>query len=140
MDLKEFVEYHRSILNVALKFTNLFKEIVFFEYFFMTVLLCVDGFQAIEVIGISKKFNFLFHTVNSLLDLFIYSYGGQILMDSAMSVCDENERIDKNYVFLLMRAQSEIKIDTGFFSATLPTFCTILNRVMSLITLLQSFI
>ena len=86
------------------------------------------------------KFNFIFHTTNSLIDMLIYSYGGQILMDSAKSVCDENERIDKNYVFLLMRAQSEIKIDTGFFSATLPTFCTILNRVMSLITLLQSFI
>lgn len=125
---------------MVLKFKNLFKEIVFFEYLIMTSLLCVDGFQAIEISGVIKKINFFLHTANSLIDLFLYSYGGQILMDSAMSICDLNDKIDKNYVFLILKAQNELKIDTKFFSATLPTLCTILNRVMSLIALLQSFI
>jgi len=75
----------------------------------------------------SKKFNAFFHTATALIDLFIYSYGGQIIMDSAMSVCDENENIDKNYIIINIKTQAELKIDTGFFSATLPTFCTILN-------------
>lgn len=140
IDFEEFIEHHRNILKVALKFKNLFKEIVFFEYLFMTILLCVDGFQTIACNIISKKLNFFFHTVNSFVDLFIYSYGGQILMDSAMSVCDLNDKIDKNHVFLILKAQTELKIGNEFFSATLPFLCTILNRVMSLITLLQSFI
>jgi hypothetical protein len=140
MDVKEFVVYHREILNLGSKLQHLFKEVVFVQFISMTLLLCVDGFQLIEFEGMSKKFNAFFHTATALIDLFIYSYGGQKIMDSSKSVCDENENIDKSYVVINMRAQSELKIDTGFFNASLPTFSTILNRVMSLITLLQSFL
>lgn len=76
MDLKDFIEYHRSILDVANKFKNIFKEIVFFEYLFMTILLCIDGFEAIEVNEMSKKNIFVFHAINSMIDMVIYSCGG----------------------------------------------------------------
>ena len=140
INVKEFVVYHRDILNLGSNLQFLFKEIVFVQFVAMTLLLCVDGFQVIEFEGMSKKFNAFFHTATALIDLFIYSYGGQLIMDSAMSVCNENENIDKSYIIINMKAQAELKIDTGFFNASLPTFSTILNRVMSLITLLQSFL
>lgn len=140
MDVKEFFVYHQDILNLGSNLQYLFKEIVFVQFVAMTLLLCVDGFQVIEFDGMSKKFNAIFHTVTALIDLFIYSYGGQIIMDSSMAVCDENENIEKCYIIIYMKAQAKLKIDNGFFDASLPTFSIILNRVMSLITLLQSFV
>lgn len=129
------------MLELAEKLNSLFKEIVFTEYLVMTVLLCVDGFQVIEFDEWSKKFNAFLHTATALIDLSIYSYGGQKIMDCSMSLCDESEKVDRNYMLVILRSQCGVKIQNGFFNAaSLPTFCLILNRVMSLITLLQSFI
>ena len=85
-----------------------------------------------------KKFRAFFHVIIASLELLIYSYGGQKVMDSSMAVCDDVYEIDKNYLFIMMRSQMAVEMKSGFFHACLPIYMILIKRTMSLITLLQS--
>jgi len=82
----------------------------------------------------------IIHSMVALLDVALYSYGSQRILDSSLSICDEAYLIDKNYILIIMIAQKKLRFNTGFFEASFDTFCFMLSRIMSFITLLKSFI
>lgn len=75
-----------------------------------------------------------------IIQLFIYSFGGQQIMDKSCSVATEIYHLDKDYNLVILRSKKPLKIQAGFYHACLPTFRAILSSAASLMTLLQSFV
>lgn len=139
LELKEFVNYHRDIINLASKLNKLYKFVIFFEYLVLSAFLCVCAFRVVVSKDLAKVFTAAFHGLAGLIDMLIYSYGGQKIMDSALDVGNDCSKIRKDYAFVILRTQHELKIEAFMYHASLPTFSVIMSRTMSLITMLQSF-
>ncbi|CAG9801718.1 unnamed protein product [Chironomus riparius] len=140
LEVKEFVEYHQKVLNLAKHINRLFNPIIFGEYLVLSVLFCVLALEA----GLSENFfdfiPILFHGIASLLDLMIYSYGGQKIMDCASEICKDCYNVDSNYLIIMLRTKRELKIESMMYHAALPMCSLIMGRTMSLITLMKSFL
>ncbi|XP_070500082.1 odorant receptor 82a-like [Chironomus tepperi] len=139
-ELNDFVKYHQKIIGVTKKVSNLYKPIIFTEFVLVTTILCVSGLQIIKSNDFSKIFVAMFLNLASLVDAAIFAFGAQKVMDSAMAVCTEVYKADKNYLLIIMITQKELKFDVGLFHASLHLLSTILSRTMSFITLLKSFV
>jgi hypothetical protein len=74
-----------------------------------------------------------------IIEVFIYSFGGQIVMDKSLLAAKNLNYIDKDLTIIIARAQKAEIIKSGFFEATLQTFSTMIRSAVSLITLLKSF-
>lgn len=140
MKVKDFVAYHLKIITITRKLDSLYMPIIFTEYFVIGTLSIVTGLQIIVVDDFALILRSIFHACTGLVDVAIYSYGSQKILDSSLSVCDEAYLIDKHYVFILLIAQKRLRFTTGFFEASLDTYSIMLSRTMSFITLLKSFI
>lgn len=138
MNLKEFVDYHQQIINLCSKLSEFFKVIVFLEYIVQSCLLCTIAVQLVMGTDLLKMIVAFLHGSAALTDLFIYSFGGQLVMDSSTEVFQDLVRIDKNYRFILHRTQTELKIKSMMFQASFSTFSRIISQTISLITLVKS--
>lgn len=132
--------YHRQILNLNRRLNKLFKSIIFTEFIIAGFVLCVTGFQVIIAKNFYQVLTALMHGVAGLIDVTIYSYGGQKVLDSALTVSKKAYKIDKRLLLIIMMSQKEQKFDTGLFDASLRTLSIMLSRTMSFITLLKSFV
>lgn len=90
--------------------------------------------------GVLKKLVPGFFGVAIIIQLFIYSFGAQLIMDKSTSVIDDFYDTDKDFVLIIARGQKPTTIESGFYKADLETFSKILGNTASLITLLQSFL
>lgn len=138
--VKDFVIYHREIISLTQKLNKLFRPIIFVEYVVVVTILCVTGVQVLLYDDYGKILGALFHASAALLDITVYSYGGQRIIDASLTVCDQVYKIDKDYVIIISMSQKALKFDTGFFETSLDTLSIILSRTMSFITLVKSFI
>lgn len=137
LEVIKFVEYHQEIIDMAMKLNTLFKFIIFQEYLLFSVLLCVLSFPIVYNEDISKSIPLFFHAIAGIIDLLIYSYGGQKVMDLAAEIGDDCYDIKK--LIIIIRTKHKLKIESMFYHASLPTFDLMIGRTMSLITLLKSF-
>lgn len=137
-EMKEFVDIHRQVINLTQAVRNFYKRLIFMKFTLIAVILCAACFQVSSNDDFEKKLRALSHVIVASLELLIYSYGGQKIMDSSMSVCDDVYEIDKNYLFIMMRSQMAVEMKSGFFHACLPIYMILIKRTMSLITLLKS--
>jgi hypothetical protein len=104
------------------------------------MLLCVIGFQLVVHENFSERIEHATFGFAVTTGLFIYSFGGQLIMDKSSSVSENLYEIDKDLIVSIQRAQRSSFIKVGFYKASLPLFTTIMNSTFSLITLLKSFI
>ena len=139
-EVEKFVVYHLQMINLTKKLSKLYKPIIFTEFIFTGFILCVTGLQIIKADNFEKILAALLHAVAGLIDVTIYSYGGQKVLDSALSVSTEAYKMDKRYLLIIMMSQKKLKFDTGLFDASLNTLSIMLSRTMSFITLLKSFV
>lgn len=140
MDLKEFVNYHRSVIDMTKKLNRLLSTAVFLEFLIFSLLLCVTAFEVVMGDNFVRVMIASIHVSAAFVDLLIYSYGGQRVMDCSMEICDDCYKLDRNYFLIMIRAHRELKIEALVFHASLPTFSIVLSRTMSLITLFRSFV
>lgn len=96
--------------------------------------------QIIIIPEIYQKVTASTHLIGGTVALFVYSYGSQKIMDFGLLVGDDIYKIDKNFLFILMRTQKLLKIKSGFIHASLPTFLGLLSWTVSLVTLIKSFV
>lgn len=139
-ETKDFLIYHQTVLDISKKLICLYKPIIFTEFVIMTIVLCFTGFQILMLDDFAKILGAMLHAGAAFVDVSIYSYGAQKVLDSALAVGDEFYKSDKNYILVLLITQKELKFDAGLFHASLHTLTVILSRTMSFITLLKSFI
>lgn len=140
IEVKEFVDYHQRVLELSEKINKIFSIVIFEEYLILSVIFCVIGFQVVISEDLIHSIPMMFHGTAALINLLIYSYGGEIIMDHANNVCKDCYRINKDYLIIMMRTKHEYKVQSMMYHASLPTFSLIMGRTMSMITLLESFI
>lgn len=90
--------------------------------------------------NIFKKIVALVFGLAIIIQLFVYSFGGQQIMDKSLSVTSEIYELDKDYLLVILRSKRLLKIEAGFYHACLPTFRAILSSAASLMTLLKSLV
>lgn len=137
---KKFVEDHKELLELAKELNDLIGSAIFIQFLISSMLLCVLGFQIVVLEDIFQRFAVAIFGLAIIIQLFIYSYGGEILMDKSSEVAQNFYNLDKDYVLIIARAQKASIFQFGFYRADLPTFSSILSSAASLITLLKSFL
>jgi odorant receptor len=135
---KKFIEQHQEILKLCEDLKRLTKPVIFTQFFLTSMQLCVIGFQLVMLEGLVKRIVPAFFGVAIIIQLFIYSYGGQTVLDKS-SFAEEFFDNDENLILIIRRAQKVVVFKAGFYEANLSSFQTIVNNTASLITLLKSF-
>jgi hypothetical protein len=75
-----------------------------------------------------------------MISLFIYAYGGQLIVDQSNSVAENIYDLDRDSIIMITRPLRQTKIQSGFFTADLGTFVSVVNAAGSLMTMLKSFV
>lgn len=135
-----FVDYHMRVKLLAEKLCNIFRLIILMEYVFTSLFLCLLGLQVLKNDNYAKILGAFIHCFAGLLDTFVYSYGGQKLLDKSTIVCNQLYKTDKMYLPIIMMSQKEIKFDGGLFIVSMETYQCLLSRTYSFITFLKAFI
>lgn len=139
-DKKKFAQRHKIILELAEDLNKFYQPVVLVQFLISSTLLCVIGFQLVVLESFFKRIICAIFGFGIIIQLFIYSYGGQIIIDKSSAVADDFYQLDRDLIIIIARAQKAQTIKSGFYEANLPTFKSILGAAASLITLLKSFI
>lgn len=139
-DKKKFIENHEALLGLTAKLNNLFKPVVLGQFFISSMLLCALGIQLVLLDSVFIRMMASTFGITVILQLFIYAYGGQMIMDTSLSVANNLYEADIDNVLIIRRSQKPALIEVGFFKANLPAFTSIMNSAGSLITLMKSFL
>lgn len=135
---KDFIVEHSYLLSLAKDLNRQMRITVFIQFFMSSLNLCVLGFQLVMLDNTLKRIVVLFFGLAIIIQLFIYAFGGQLIMDKSLSIADGLMGLDKDNILIICRTQCPIKIKSGYFVANLVTFRKCLSSAGSLITLLQS--
>lgn len=138
-ELKETVIYHNQVLNLVKKFNKIFNLVILGEYTVKSVPLCVVGYLIVMSDDIFIITVCISHGMAGIIELMIFSYGGQKIMDYGEEICDECYEIDKDYLTIMIMTKYKLRVYSLMHDACLPTVTLILNRAMALITMLKSF-
>jgi odorant receptor len=125
-------------LDVAENINKLYAPIIFGQFLITSLQLCVLGFQFVMFKSIMKKVVAGFYFIAMVIQLFVYTYGGQLVMDRSISVADKLYQTDNDLIIIIARSQKTSIIKSGFYEASSTTFSTILSSAASLITVLKS--
>jgi odorant receptor len=128
------------LLDLLEKIKKIYAPIIFCNFLVISILLCVSGFQFVMYKSIMMKVLASFYGSASLINLFIYSYGGQLVMEKSTEVADKLYQTDKDFIIIIARTQKASVFKSLFYEANSSTFTSILSSAASLITLLQSFL
>jgi 7tm Odorant receptor len=139
-DKKKFVEKHQQLLDLVETLNKLYGPIIFVQFLANSILLCVLGFQLVMSQSVLKKAVAVSFGSAAFIQLFVYTYGGQLVMDKSSCVAEELYQTDKDLIILICRAQKASVIKFGFYQANSKTLTSILSATASLITLLKSFL
>uniref|UniRef100_A0A1I8M981 Odorant receptor n=1 Tax=Musca domestica TaxID=7370 RepID=A0A1I8M981_MUSDO len=143
-----YIRYHNLILHLYQEVRQIYSPIVFGQFLITSLQVCVIVYQMVTHIN-----TFLVFVINCtfllsiLLQLFIYSYGGEILKNESLMVgvsvqlsnwYNLKPRHRRMLWLLMLRSQRGAIIRGGFYEASLANFMTILKAALSYITLIQS--
>jgi gustatory receptor len=137
---KEFIEEHQKVIDLASDLNMLIKPIVFTQHLVSSLLLCVIGFQLVMLHDLYKRLAAFFFGLAAMIQLLMYSFGGQQIMDKSLNVSSKMYNLDKDYRMIIMRSHRVCKIRAGIFEASLPTYRTMISNAGSLMTILKSFV
>ncbi|CAO1423916.1 unnamed protein product [Diamesa serratosioi] len=136
LNYRGFVKYHQEILELCSCLNGIYFPVIFTQFLVSSVLLCVIGFQLVMAPDFFKILVLFAFSCAILIQLFVYAYGGTLIMEESSSVAENIYQ--KELLFCIPRAYKNCCIKSGFYTASLPTFTKILSSAGSYITLLQS--
>lgn len=115
-------------------------HIVFISYLLGSIQICLAGFRIVMDQSLMLRAIDTSYCMIVTLQLLMYSYCGELIIENSSVVADEFYQLDRDYLIIIARAQKTAIIRSGFYTADLPTFTAILSSAGSLLTLLKSFI
>jgi gustatory receptor len=139
-DKKKFVEKHLELLNLVKDLNEVINEVVFAQFLLSSLQLCVLGFQVVIVQSIAGLIVPAVYGLTIIIQLFVYSFGGQLIVNSSDAVSQNLYKIDRDLVLMIARPHKSTMINSVFFTADLPSFLSIMRFTGSLITMLKSFV
>lgn len=138
-DKKKFSERHQKLLDLAEDLCSVMRPVVFMQFGISAMLLFVLGFQVVMEEDVLKRFVAASFGLSIIIQLFVYSLGGQMILDKSSAVADDFYETDIDLVIIIARAQNPIKVTAWFYEVSFPTLSAILSSAGSLITMLKSF-
>lgn len=139
-DKKKFINRHQMLSEFTENFTKLFKVVIFSQLFCSSMQLCVLGFQLVAIRSFYHRAVVAVFGLAIIIQLFIYCYGCQLILDKTTEVADHLYVLDKDFVIIIARAHKGKKVKAWFYDPSLSTMSAILSSAASLITLLRSFL
>lgn len=139
-DKKVFVEKHLHLLSLCNDLRNLMKWIIFTQFLMSSLNLCVLGFQLVMTDNFLRRILVAIYGLAITIQLFIYAFGGQIMLDHSSSVSDNLFEMDKDLIHVIARVSKPVKMKSAFYTADFREFTSIIRRAGSLITLLQTLV
>jgi hypothetical protein len=133
-----FIKRHQQILSFAKELNEIFRPIIFVEFLTISFVLCGVGVSLAIKRELIDQLMLLCYGSAMTIQLFLYCYSGQYLMNRTASVCDEVYNLNLDYKLIIMRAQKGMRIEAPFFRATLEQFGSILNTTWALISVIRS--
>jgi hypothetical protein len=121
------------------KLNETFGAVVFTQFFLSAVHLCVLGFQLVMYDNIPERIGPATFALTIIIQLFIYSYGGQIVLNASEKAAENLYQLDRGINIISARTKKPTPIKAIFFKADLPAFVSVMNATGSLITVLKSF-
>jgi hypothetical protein len=79
------------------------------------------------------------YSLTITIQLFVYSFGGQLIVDTTDAVSKNVYEVDRDSTVIIARPHQRTLIKSVFFTADLPSFLFIMRSTASLITMLKSF-
>ncbi|XP_044271233.1 odorant receptor 85b-like [Tribolium madens] len=141
--LNECIKYHKEIIGYSQRFNKCFSSGMFI-HLAMTAIIC--GCLATQIV---KEYQpeAIVHIGGWTIAIFISSFGGQILMDSSVSVADAayssawfegDVRLRKDLILVIRRAQKAFYVSTGAFNVlSFGLFFSVMKMSYSIFTLLK---
>lgn len=137
VELREFIKYHKEVLILLTKFKKIFKPVIFVHYLFISMFLVVIASHIVIIVEIELRIVAIQSVTIAIITLLIFSYGGQMIMQSSTSICQELYKIDREYLIVIMRTQKPLSLKVGFFEPSLSSCRTYLELTFSLVVLLK---
>lgn len=139
-DKKKFVVRHQLIIESVEELNHLMKPVVFSQFFISSLLLCVIWFQLFVNLSLASFIINFVYGFAICLQLFFFAYGGQQIIEKSSTVADDFFESDSDLIIIIARAHKPAKITSAFYTATLPTFTSVISSSTSLMALWKSFI
>lgn len=139
-DKKKFMESHLKILKIASDLNSLYKPIIFAQLLITNFLLCMIGFQVVVLKNYYEFFLAASFGIAVVNQLFLYCFGGQLVLDKTASVTKNFFDLDKDLIIIIAKSTKGFRIKSVIYNADLPTFAAILGSAQGLITALKSFV
>jgi hypothetical protein len=128
--LKEIVEKHEKAIEMCRKMSQCLSFNIFIHLLSGALVTCICALMILLAEG-AEKLIFVNYIVASTCQIFVYCYGGELLVDSSTKIqlsaynfewhkCDI--KIRKLIHMIIIRAQRKSAVDVPFFQASLETF------------------
>ncbi|XP_038121708.1 uncharacterized protein LOC6045479 isoform X3 [Culex quinquefasciatus] len=146
--LKQIVQRHNQAIEMSQEMSSLFVPNVFTCYTIAAVKLgmaCLIMSKA----DILVRIIFLFGSLGILTEIYIYSFGGTLLMEESENVCHRaynfswyryDREVRQLIQMMMVRAQRPCRVEIPFFEASVVTFGAIIRTAGSYMTIMQSFV
>lgn len=133
--LCEVINMHNDAIEMcALTSKTLWKNI-FFLFVSSSLVICISCLMIIKSVG-ADRMVFILYLCAYILQIFVYSACGNLLIDSSLKVNDAaynfqwykcNVKIRKAIYLIMLRAQRKVNIHVPFFEVSLETFSWVRN-------------
>lgn len=144
LKLTEIVEKHNFLIDMCESMSKYFAPNVLIHYLSSALVTCICCLMILLAEG-AEKLIFLNYIVASTTQVFVYSLGGTILVDSSTKInfaaynvhwykCDS--RCRRAILMIITRSQRQSGINVPFFDTSLETFgsvCTLLHNTFILL-------
>lgn len=137
VELRKFIKYHKEVLNLLTKFKKIYKPVIFVHYLLISIFLVVVASQIVIIVEIKLRMVVIQSVTIAIVTLLIFSYGGQMIMQSSTSICQELYKIDRDYLVVIMRTQKPLSLKVGIFEPSLSSWGTYLEFTFSLVVVLK---
>lgn len=132
-ELVEIVKEHNKVIELCQKMSRSLAPNVLIHFITSALITCICCLMIMLADG-AEKLIFVNYIVASTTQIFVYSFGGSLLVDASQRIeiaaynfhwykC--NAKVRSLILMIMIRAQKKTGIDVPFFEASLETFMSV---------------
>nr|QMS80338.1 odorant receptor [Histia rhodope] len=140
------IKYHQHIIEYANEVASVFGIIMFCQFVTSSVIICMTLFKITITTEPIEMITMVFYLVCVCLELFLYCYAGDLLMNKSLLVSEasfpgkwlKDTRSCRALLMTTVRAQRPLIVKAGgVFTVSLPTAAAIMQTAYSYYAVLQ---
>nr|AXY83399.1 putative odorant receptor 54 [Conopomorpha sinensis] len=146
-DVVDCVKHHQHIIEFVKELSSIFRLPIFFQIVISSIVLCMAVYKISVTNEPVELITMIFYLICVLLELMMYCYPGDLLMNKSLAVseaaysgdwvnCDLRTR--KMLLLMIMRSQRPMVINAGgVYKLCLPTAATVVQTSYSYYAMLK---